>query len=284
MAILSGRVEGMPYSLSRWTDIPAAKWPWFKEQLKAGHMIAFDPRTAVPGRWSLAPDDTMGLIFWTKNPMNLIADQHVLRPYQSKMVVHLTITGWVEMEKGAPDVSTSIAAMIRLLDIFGPDGVVLRFSPIPMVPDVVERFARIAKPAAAYGIKHVYVIFLQENDLVPETRSVRVRREVLRQMAAAVPNITVALCREDRTLDGGHEGLDTMRPLNLQYGVCESGQRFYGETPVPDTMKEGCGCCLAVDPFTINESCTLRCAYCYAADKSLAPKKRNTTKRGLPVL
>ena len=47
---------------------------------------------------------------------------------------------------------------------------------------------------------------------------------------------------------------------------------------------EGCGCVLMADPFTINESCTFGCQYCYAADKSLAPKKRNTTKGHLPVV
>jgi hypothetical protein len=123
------------------------------------------------------------------------------------------------------------------------------------------------------------VTFLQENDRVPETRPAETRFELLRAMAGAVPDIDVVLCQVDKTLDGL-----TSPITNLQYGVCESGQEFYRSKPVPNEMKEECGCCLAVDPFTINESCTMGCTYCYAADESLAPRKHSTTKKGLPLL
>jgi sulfatase maturation enzyme AslB (radical SAM superfamily) len=88
-----------------------------------------------------------------------------------------------------------------------------------------------------------------------------------------------------------------MKPNNLASGICESGERFAVIPPVDPTNlltsvlrqeralppREGCGCALAVDPFTINETCTMGCSYCYAADKSLASKKRNTTKFSLPL-
>lgn len=279
----SGRAETLPYSLSRWTDLPRAKWDWFTQQLDQGWMVGIDPRTAAPSKWSLDPEKTFGLVFWTKDPTNLILAKDRLAPY--KKVVHLTLTGWTEVEKGAPTLEEGVELMQRSVDAFGPSNVVWRFSPVPTVEDVVERFAKIAEKAYAAGLRQVFLSFLQENDLVPETRSPRVRREVLKMLAGSAPiGLRLSLCNEDRDTLTGNERQGAV----INSAVCESGWRFdesayaaAGEwrlvTQGPPT--EGCGCALAVDPFTINESCTMGCLFCYAADKSLRPKKINTTKK-----
>lgn len=285
---LSGKTESLPYSLSRWTDLPAAKWAWFETQLKQGWMVGFDPRTAIPGKWSLRPEDTYGLIFWTKDPTNLVQNASLLKDFP--LVVHMTLTGWEEVEKGAPTLEEGMVLLQEAAQVFGPTRVTWRFSPVPVVEDTVERFAKIAKAAEAAGIQEVYLAFLQENDLVPETRPVRTRRELLKLMANTT-SLQIRLCNEDRSLGDDVaivasevEANSRNLPPNLAYGICESGRRFSSSNYGIDFPKrEGCGCSLAVDPFTINETCTMGCTYCYAADKSLAPKKRNTTK-GLPVV
>lgn len=228
-------------------------------------MWGVDPRTGIPTPWSLAPEETLGLIFWTKNPDNLIRDADLFRAYP--WVVHITLTGWTEVEKGAPGIEEGVELIQRSVESFGPDRVTWRFSPVPVTTDAVERFGRIARPLAQAGLKHVYVAFLQTNDLMAEPRDKATRQDLLRLMSQAEPSLEVRLCAEDRTLDGAP-------PCpNLSYGVCEDGARFRA-----GLVKEKCGCALSVDPFTINESCQLGCKFCYAADRSLSPKKRNTTK------
>ncbi len=278
MSILwSGRAEGVPYSLSRWTDLPAAKWPWFLAQIQQGWMQAFDPRSAVPKRWSLTPTDTLGMIFWTKNPENLIRDRALLRPYNLK--VHLTATGWHEVERGAPSIPEAIELLSRAAAAFGSHNVTWRFSPVPLVGDVVERFRRLAAGAEEAGVNRVYLSFLQPNDRVPETRDREERLALLVSLAdvARSAGIHVYLCNEDTLLRRVSE-----LPANLSAGVCAPPEDF-GQVSEGRLPSEGCGCVLAVDPFTINESCTLGCTYCYAGDVSSAPKKRNTTRR-LPLL
>lgn len=274
MGQISGKSEGLLYSLSRWTDLPIAKWPWFRQRLEQGYMLGVDPRTAMPGLWSLKPEDTLGLVFWTKNPTNLIEDAHLLNGFP--LVVHVTLTGWTEVESGAPNIKWGLKRMAEAVEAFGADRIVWRFSPVPVVDDVVERFERIARDVEAMGIRQVYVAFLQDNDLMPETRSREVRRDLLCRMAGKGMNILV--CNEDRTLDGPGSEL----PPNLQYGVCEDGNRFTGRSGA--LVAEGCGCALSVDPFTINESCTMGCEYCYAADRSLAKERRDTTRKSLQVI
>jgi len=278
--INSGTQENMLYSVSRWTDAPGTpgKWRWFKNQFQQGHMMAVDPRTAVPSRWSLAPADVLGFVFWTRKPAALIEDRALLDPY--RFHVHYTLTGWSEVEHGAPDIHEGLEALDQLVQAFGPERVTWRFSPIPTVPDVVDRFEVIATIAALLKLPEVYVAFLQENDLMQEPRERHEREQLLRSMAARSHGLKVRLCQEDTTLTTHTLEPRLPLPRNLDTGVCEDGKRYLVRSSVGSTCKlpkESCGCALAVDPFTINESCGMGCAYCYAADRSLAPRKRNTT-------
>jgi uncharacterized protein DUF1848 len=268
-----GIEQNVPYSLSRWTDVPASKWAWFKNVVAAGEMLAFDPRDGIADVWSLKPEDTLGLNFWTKDPTNLLVDRELLQPYKVK--VHVTLTGWEEVEKGAPSLKEGTKLLCRTVQAFGAENVRWRFSPVPLVPDVVDRFGLIAAKACRVGVREVYLAFLQTNDLVPETRNEAERRTLLQQLGnrAEVFGIKVLLCNDDHALLDGHRV-----HYNVALGVCAAPEDWGTGSPA-----DGCGCVTMIDPFTYNESCTFGCTYCYAADKGLSAKKRNTS-RSLPVL
>jgi hypothetical protein len=285
MDIRIGRQENLPYSLSRWTDLPAGKWDWFKQRLRGSKaMVAFDPRTSIPAMWSLYPEDTLGLIFWTKNPANLIRDAAWLRDYKVK--IHVTLTGWREVEPDVPSISQGVHLIRQAVDVFGPDAVAWRFSPIPMLPthDVLQRFWSIADGLRGSGLSKVYASFLHANDLMPETRTQDERAALLWNMAdrAQEYGLDVISCNVDPTI--------VINPHNLYKGVCEDGSTFGGRRDAPEIKgvqpficngkgmyKETCGCVQTVDPFSVNEACCYSCRYCYAADRALSQIRRNTT-------
>lgn len=269
----SGFSEGVPYSLSRYTDLPAAKWGWFESCLAAGQMIAFDSRTGAPSIWSLSPSETLALVFWTKNPSNLIASQLRLESY--KVVVHVTATGWREVEKGAPTIEESGRLLVEAAAAFS--AVHWRFSPIPLLPSqmILERFQYLLEYAHRAGRRQVFVSFLQPNDRIPETRGVSERFELLNRLSeiAEPAGLQVVLCKDDRSFDDWQGARFRLAPC----------------VPASDFMRNGltlepCECVSMVDPFTINESCAYGCHYCYAGDKTLAAKKRNSVPGGLTVL
>lgn len=270
--VRTGLAEHYPYSFSRWTDVPAAKWPWFQDTLKKGNFFGMDPSTGVPCRWSLRPEDTLGLIFWTKNPKNLL--QSELKS-QYSVQVHVTVTGWEEVEKGAPSLKEGALLLRETARVYGPQHTFWRFSPIPLVDEVLPRFRYLLPFAADYGLDKVYLSYLQPNDLLPETRGVQERYLILNQLAELADpyGIKVLLCNEDNLL----RSLGPSR--NLESGVCAPPE-YYSLPNREQPPSEGCGCVLMVDPFNINESCTYGCSYCYAADKTLNPKRKNTT---LPI-
>ena len=262
--IRSGRADGVPYSLSRWTDVAAGKWSWFEACLKAGKLAAFEPRCAEPQIWSLAPEDTLGLTFWTKNPSNLILNKELLKPYN--VVVQMTITGWYEAEAGVPDYEKAASLMFHASKEFK---VYWRFSPIPVLPqdELLPRFSYLLTYASVgCGLDRVYVSFLQKNDRMPETRSPQEKYDVLNSLAelAADRGVKVVLCDDDRSV---------WKPgAAFEPGVCAPASDFDGPT-----VEEECGCVLMADPFTINEACPYNCAYCYTADNNISPERRNTT-------
>lgn len=258
--MLRGIDQNVPYSLSRWTDVPAGKWPWFRQQLAQGWMLAVDQRTSVPGKWSLAPNDTLGLLFWTKNPANLIADRALLAPY--KLKIHVTLTGWEEVEKRAPKRAEGLSLLRATFDTFGPEAVVWRFSPIPLVDDVLARFEGLVREVKA---PRVFVSFLQENDRVPETRTAEEKTRLMRRLIeiGGEQGTQVLLCHEQRDV------LDVT-------GICAPPSDFGIEV-----VADSCGCAYVVDPFSVNETCVYGCTFCYASEKALSPKRRNTT---LPLL
>ncbi len=274
--MLSGRAANLPYSLSRWTDVPAAKFDWLKLQLKQGWMEALDP-SGIPGKWSLKPEDTLGLIFWTKNPSNLLVYSDLFEAYKVK--IHITVTGWIEVERGAPDITLGADLLCLAARYFGVTNITWRFSPVPLVSDTVERFEFLLENAAKAGFRQVFVSFLQENDRLPETRPSAERIQLLQRMGAMAHErqMIVRLCNDDYSLLDGIEATP-----GLSLGVCAPPEDFLFKDRVLPSI-EKCGCTKAVDPFSLNEACAYSCAYCYTADHQISSRRLNTTAR-LPIL
>lgn len=228
-------------------------------------MIAFDPKTAAPGVWSLDPSNTLGLVFWTKNPKNLILNRSVLNLYD--VIIHMTATGWSEMEKGVPTLPEAGTLLVAASKLF--EKVYWRFSPVPLLPtkELILRFQRLLAYATIAKRDRVYVSFLQPNDQISETRTLQERFDILNMLSeeAKAFGVRVILCADDRSFVKWPGAL-------FQTDVCVHPGDFKGKVQL-----ENCGCVLMVDPFTINEACSGNCRYCYSADKTLSPHRRDTT-------
>jgi len=266
MAIHSGIIENIPYSLSRWTDLPLAKWPWFEACLESGKMVAFDPRTAVPKLWSLHPKDTLGLVFWTKNPMNLIQHRQKLEKYSVNL--HITATGWYEVEKGAPTLFESGALLVKAARIFPQT--YWRFSPVPILPEkeLLLRFRVLLGYATMAKINHVVVSFIQPNDRLLETRSLQERFELLNKMASEGEKfgVKIVLCADDQSFKDWSGAL-------FETDICVKSEDFINRKPDSVLYLDTCGCVMMADPFTVNEVCSCSCTYCYAGDKNLSSQR-----------
>jgi hypothetical protein len=240
--IRSGKSEGFAYHFSRYTDGPATFWHRFEAWLHAGRWTGFDSRDVLPCVWSTKPEDTLEWVFWSKNPSQLLKHRHLLNEYE--FTLNFTLTGWEEVEHGAPNLERGLDLLCKSVDSLGPSRVIWRFSPIPLdMP--LDRFEAVCKRVSEHGLHRVFLNFLDDNSYVPETRSMDAKRKLLLSLKAIgeTHGIVPLLCANNQD------------PIPCERGVCSVSPGSEERMP--------CGCTHSVDAFAMNAPCAYRCGYCY---------------------
>lgn len=118
-------------SASRRTDIPAYYSNWFYNIIQEGSVLIRNPfnRRQIYAI-DLSPDKVLGIVFWTKNPLPMLARLDELRDY--KYYFQFTITPYgKDIEPNIPDKKdVIIPAFKRLSEKIGADRVIWRYDPI----------------------------------------------------------------------------------------------------------------------------------------------------------
>lgn len=264
--IQSGNQRNVPYSFSRWTEVPGdpLRWSWFLQQLDRGVFDGFDPLDGIFRSWSILPEDTQELILWTKNPGLILASLPALAPFHGKISVHVTMNGWgPSHERGVPPVEKIAPLFGPLIDAFGVEAITWRISPVPTEAgkDHFDRlFDLVAKSSSGSRMPKVFLSFVQTNARVPVPSETQ-KKETLRYFQ----DRRYSICWDDREATGSPGSV----------GVCSPPRS--SKNPL-DT----CGCSLAVDPFGYNESCIFACDYCYVVEnQGLLQRKRNNSLSGV---
>ncbi len=72
----------MILSVSRRTDIPAFYSDWFFNRVKEGYVLTKNPMNANQvSKLKITPDVFDCIVFWTKNPKNMLHKLHLLKDY-----------------------------------------------------------------------------------------------------------------------------------------------------------------------------------------------------------
>ncbi|MCX6637307.1 MAG: DUF1848 domain-containing protein [Acidobacteria bacterium] len=98
-------------SASRRTDIPAFYSRWFLRRLAEGFCDWINPFGGQVLHVSLRPQDTLGIVCWTRNPAPLAASLGALQQAGYGFAFHFTINGYPgELESHNPPVETALRA------------------------------------------------------------------------------------------------------------------------------------------------------------------------------
>ena len=122
----------MILSASRRTDIPAFYSPWFLNRLKQGFLYVRNPfNEKLVYRVSLKNDVLDFIVFWTKNPFNMLPLLKDLDKFNIPYYFLFTVTSYgSELEKSLPLKTTIMKTFKRLSDLIGKERVVWRYDPI----------------------------------------------------------------------------------------------------------------------------------------------------------
>lgn len=279
-------------SASRRTDIPAFYARWFLRRIEAGFAEWIRPFGGGIDRVSLRPEDTLAIVFWTRNPAPLLPALGDLRAAGYVFYVLFTITGYPKaLESHGLPLDLSIRRLRDLAARAGPERVIWRYDPIVVstaTPPAyhLARFDEIA--GAIEGATARAVISFadfygktragfdrasMEHGITFRDPGREERREIalqLRDIAARRWMSLSACCEDDLVGEGIGKAhcvdIDIVRSLLPDGGIDEG---TFARRPT----REGCGCTESID-IGAYDTCPAGCIYCYATRSRAAALAR----------
>ena len=121
----------MILSASRRTDIPNYYSEWFINRIREGFLYVRNPMNPHQiSKINLSPDVIDCIVFWTKNPINMLEKLEELKPYM--YYFQFTLTGYGrDVEPNLPHKrEVLIPTFQRLSEQIGKERVIWRYDPI----------------------------------------------------------------------------------------------------------------------------------------------------------
>jgi len=268
-------------SVSRRTDIPAFYTEWFFNRLKEGFVLVRNPMNYHQvSRVRLTPDVVDCIVFWTKDPTNMLDKLDLLNEYNYCFQITLNPYG-SQIERNVPQKKHLIESFKELSVSIGKKRIIWRYDPI-ILTDKID---------LAYHRKY-FDIFASELKDYTE-RCVISFVDMYKKIERNLSNINaVALSKKDmleigKTLSDIASGYGLkieacsepvdLSSVGIKPAKCIDDNLIAEITGVPINVRKDknqrdiCGCGESVDIGVYN-TCKHGCLYCYANYSDTAVK------------
>lgn len=278
----------MILSVSRRTDIPSYYSEWFLTRLQEGYVLTRNPLNhAQISRIKLSPDNIDCIVFWTKDPANLLDKLSLIDSLGYQYYFQFTLTPYDhEMERNLRDKKNIIAIFQQLSKLIGRDKVLWRYDPIIINTKLSMdyHFVEFEKLCQALcGYTDVCTIsfvdsYQKLSKSVKDTIITPISEEQMKQVAAQFVKIAkeyhikLKACCE--TIDLSSEEVEPASCIDPRIVEKVCGHPVEGKKD--KNQRQGCGCIQSIDIGVYN-TCRNGCVYCYAnhSDTSI---QRNVQK------
>lgn len=286
----------MIISASRRTDIPAFYSDWFLKRIEEGFVMVRNPMNAHHvSRVSLEPGSVDCIVFWTKNPANMIDKLKILDDKKYGYYFQFTLTPYDKsVEPNLPDKEDVIATFVELSKKIGKERVIWRYDPILLTNELDREYHyRSFESLAGKLSGHTEKCIISFVDFYVKCRK-RLKSLNAKEMGSKdiyaiahafggmgkANGIKVETCAEAADL----------AELGIAHGKCIDDaliSRITGrplEVKKDKTQRELCGCVTSVDVGAYN-TCFYNCLYCYANHGSEAVTVKTVSHNiGSPML
>lgn len=265
----------MIISASRRTDIPAFYSEWFLNRLKEGHVLTRNPMNhAQVSKITLSPDLVDCIVFWTKDPGNMMDKLAVVDSLGYQYYFQFTLTPYErEIEPFLRDKDSLINTFIDLSEQIGREKVLWRYDPIILNQDLtieyhLEKFEYLCSRLKGYT-NVCSISFVDIYSKLSKTVKNRILREIkgeeVHRLTEGFADISrkygieLRSCCENINLS--EYGLKPARCIDkaLIEKIC--GCRLLAKPEL--NQREGCACIQSIDIGAYN-TCLHGCIYCYA--------------------
>lgn len=283
----------MIISASRRTDIPAFYSDWFINRLTEGYVLSRNPMNySQVSKINLAPDLTDCIVFWTKDPKNLLDKLTKIDDMGYRYYFQFTLTPYgMDIEKNLRDKKEIVETFQQLSIRLGKNRVLWRYDPIILNNQLtssyhIEQFEHFCEQLSGYSrictISFVDMYAKLEKNV--KNKLIRnITDEEMFQIAEAFSGIGR---KYDFEIRACCEALDLTR-FGIKNSSCIDQETIeavcgYGIDSGRDgNQRTGCGCMQSIDIGAYN-TCRHNCIYCYANynEKSVQSNCLNHHEKG----
>ena len=277
----------MILSASRRTDIPAYYSEWFINRLQAGFVLTRNPMNHVQVSKIILDPEVIGcIVFWTKDPLNMLDKLDVIDRLGYKYYFQFTVTPYDKsVEKGLRNKEEIIKTFCELSDRIGKDKVIWRYDPI-ILNDMFslsyhkEQFTRLCSKLGRYTgqciISFVDIYSKLRTDILREI-SMDEMIELGKMVSSIAKDfgITVKACCEKEFLY--EYGIKQAHCIDKE--LIENICGYSPDLKRDKNQRDSCGCYESIDIGAYN-TCRNGCVYCYANYSSVSVE--NNIKRHDP--
>ncbi|WMJ87355.1 DUF1848 domain-containing protein [Anaerocolumna sp. MB42-C2] len=265
----------MIISASRRTDIPAFYSEWFMNRLKEGYVLTRNPMNhSQVSKIILSPDVVDCIVFWTKDPKNILDKLPVIDNLGYQYYFQFTLTPYnQEIESFLRKKEEIIDTFIKLSEKKGKNKVLWRYDPIILNKDLtiefhLEHFQYLCSKLSGFtGICNISFVDIYsklgkavKNNLLRE-----ITIEEMIKLASGFAKIGKsygielrACCeRVDLSAYGVRQASCIDKAIIEEINGCSL------EVKADTNQRAGCGCIQSTDIGAYN-TCQNGCIYCYA--------------------
>lgn len=275
----------MIISASRRTDIPNYYSDWFIKRIEEGFVYVKNPMNPHQiSKVSLNKDDVDCIVFWTKNPKNMIPRLKELNNYP--FYFQFTLTGYgKDVEPNLPSKREElITTFIELSKLIGREKVILRYDPIFInekytVDYHKKAFGEIAERLSLYTEKVIFSFMDFYTKTLRNTKHLNIRELTIDDMKEIAKSLSEIARKNHLAIETCAEKID-LNEVQIGHAKCIDDkliERIIGCKL--DIRKDGnqrmeCGCVESIDIGTY-DTCNNGCCYCYANVNDLKVKVNN---------
>lgn len=271
----------MIISASRRTDIPAYYSNWLLNRLESGYVLIRNPMNhAQIYKVPLTPDLVDCIVFWTKDPRNILPKLKTLDEMGYRYYFQFTLTPYDKsLERNLRAKGDIIDTFLRLSNLIGKERVLWRYDPIILNKQIGidyhrEQFARFCEILADYT-ESVTISFVQpypklKTNIIREIQPAEIDElsEYIGQTAREYGISPKACCHPTDLSVYGIEKASCIDEAVLEK-VCAYPLKIGKDR----NQRQHCACCESIDIGVYN-TCLHDCVYCYA-NYSADSVKRN---------
>lgn len=263
----------MILSVSRRTDIPAFYSDWFFKRIKAGYVDVRNPMNIHQvSRVKITPDVVDCIVFWTKNPKNMLSRLEELEEY--KYYYQFTINPYdKQIENNVPFKTEIISTFKELSDKIGKNKIIWRYDPILLTEKIdityhTKYFEEIAKRLDGLTNRCVISFVDLYKKTINNTKNIGMHDLTESQIYDLAEQINYIAGKYGFTVMSCAENID-LGNFGIEHGSCiekkliEEICGYNIDVKKDKNQREECGCVDSIDIGAYN-TCGHGCSYCYA--------------------